>query len=318
MIDQGDFPEQLPLGQVPLVWFRLSRGRLRIETGSPERGVEEMLQVGETVRLVPFDNPSSVPWRRWAAKAFDFSTATTTRFRSQTKKPRSLAVGETRTPSAHRSPRSAWLRAARRSRPAPGGGRGAGRLRSSARARPRSRRPRRSAAPRQPADRGTPRLREGVDLARGVGAFGLASGLTKRSPPPVPNRGRSSRRGWTHSLRASGTWPARSRRNEQQGHRANALRHDQDRRGAPEPRLPQARDRLPRAAPQGPAESAAERGAHFRLVGRPLSGAGRTLGARLGSPPMRTGLFPDARERGLRTSRSKPCGASKTTIWRQT
>jgi DNA-binding CsgD family transcriptional regulator len=68
VIDQGDFPERLPLNQVPLVWFRLSRGRLRIETGSPERGVEELLQVGETVRLVPFDNPSSVPWRSWAAE----------------------------------------------------------------------------------------------------------------------------------------------------------------------------------------------------------------------------------------------------------
>ena len=68
VIDEGDFPEQLPLDQVHLVWFRLSRGRLRIETGSPERGVEELLQVGETVRLVPFDNPSSVPWRSWAAE----------------------------------------------------------------------------------------------------------------------------------------------------------------------------------------------------------------------------------------------------------
>jgi DNA-binding CsgD family transcriptional regulator len=68
VIDQGDFPDQLPVDQVPLVWFRLSRGRLRIETGSPERGVDELLQVGETVRLVPFDNPSSVPWRRWAAE----------------------------------------------------------------------------------------------------------------------------------------------------------------------------------------------------------------------------------------------------------
>jgi DNA-binding CsgD family transcriptional regulator len=68
VIDEGDFPEQLPLDQVHLVWFRLCRGRLRIETGSPERGVEELLQVGETVRLVPFDNPSSVPWRSWAAE----------------------------------------------------------------------------------------------------------------------------------------------------------------------------------------------------------------------------------------------------------
>ena len=68
VIDQGDFPEQLPLDQLHLAWFRLYRGRLRIETGSPERGVEELLQVGETVRLVHFDNPSSVPWRSWAAE----------------------------------------------------------------------------------------------------------------------------------------------------------------------------------------------------------------------------------------------------------
>jgi DNA-binding CsgD family transcriptional regulator len=68
VIDEGDFPEQLPLDQVHLVWFRLHRGRLRIETGSPERGVEELLQVGETLRRVPFDNPSGEPWRRWAAE----------------------------------------------------------------------------------------------------------------------------------------------------------------------------------------------------------------------------------------------------------
>jgi DNA-binding CsgD family transcriptional regulator len=68
VIDQGDFPEQLPLDQVHLVWFRLQRARVRIETGSPERGVEELRQVGETVRLVPFDNPSGVPWRSWAAE----------------------------------------------------------------------------------------------------------------------------------------------------------------------------------------------------------------------------------------------------------
>jgi DNA-binding CsgD family transcriptional regulator len=68
VIDQGDFPEQLPLDQVHLVWFRLSRGRLRIQSGSPDRGVEELLQVGQTVRMVPFDNPSAVPWRSWAAE----------------------------------------------------------------------------------------------------------------------------------------------------------------------------------------------------------------------------------------------------------
>jgi DNA-binding CsgD family transcriptional regulator len=68
IIDAGDFPEQLPLEQFDPVYLRLYRGRLRIETGSPERGVEELLQVGETVRLVPFDNPSCVPWRRWAVE----------------------------------------------------------------------------------------------------------------------------------------------------------------------------------------------------------------------------------------------------------
>jgi DNA-binding CsgD family transcriptional regulator len=68
VIDEGDFPEQLPLDQLHLVHFRLSRGRLRIETGAPERGVEELLQVGQTARLFPHDNPSGVPWRGWAAE----------------------------------------------------------------------------------------------------------------------------------------------------------------------------------------------------------------------------------------------------------
>ena len=63
----GGFPEQLPLDQVPLVWFRLHRARVRIETGNPERGVEELRQAGQTLRLVLFNNPSNVPWRSWAA-----------------------------------------------------------------------------------------------------------------------------------------------------------------------------------------------------------------------------------------------------------
>jgi DNA-binding CsgD family transcriptional regulator len=67
VIDQGGFPEQLPVDQLNLVGFRLRRGQVRIETGTPERGVEELLQVGQTVRLVPHDNPSGMPWRSWAA-----------------------------------------------------------------------------------------------------------------------------------------------------------------------------------------------------------------------------------------------------------
>jgi DNA-binding CsgD family transcriptional regulator len=68
VIDRGEFPERLPLDQVHLVWFRLHRARLRIETGNPEQGVEELLEVGETLRLVPFDNPTGEPWRSWAAE----------------------------------------------------------------------------------------------------------------------------------------------------------------------------------------------------------------------------------------------------------
>jgi DNA-binding CsgD family transcriptional regulator len=68
VIDEGGFPEQLPVDQLHLVWFRLYRGRLRIKMGSPERGVDELLHVGETVRLVPCDNPSDVLWRSWASE----------------------------------------------------------------------------------------------------------------------------------------------------------------------------------------------------------------------------------------------------------
>jgi DNA-binding CsgD family transcriptional regulator len=68
VIDRGDFAEQLPIDQLHLVWFRLYRGRLRIKIGRAERGVEELLQVGETVGLVPCDNPSDVPWRSWASE----------------------------------------------------------------------------------------------------------------------------------------------------------------------------------------------------------------------------------------------------------
>ena len=68
VIERGGFAEQLPIDQFEFVYVRLYRSRLRIETGSPERGVDELLQVGETVRRLPFDNPSCVPWRGSAAE----------------------------------------------------------------------------------------------------------------------------------------------------------------------------------------------------------------------------------------------------------
>ena len=67
VIDRGDFPEQLPVDQLTVVAFRTHRGRVRIDTGRPEHGVEELLQVGQTARLFSFDNPSGLPWRSWAA-----------------------------------------------------------------------------------------------------------------------------------------------------------------------------------------------------------------------------------------------------------
>ena len=250
VIDQGDFPEQLPLDQVHLVWFRLCRGRLRIETGSPERGVEELLQVGETVRLVPFDNPSSVPWRSWAAEGL--------RLLDRHDEARALADEELALARRWGSPHDhrrlpARARSGRgrhgRNRAAPGGGGGARRLGSSARARARPRRPRRRAPPREPADRGT-RAAPGGSRPRpnGRGIRARRAGErrdrrhrreTAKGPPDGARR--------THRERAPrGT--ARSRRDEQQGDRANALRHDQDGRDAPEPRLPQARDQLPRGS----------------------------------------------------------------------
>jgi hypothetical protein len=70
--------------------------------------------------------------------------------------------------------------------------------------------------------------------------------------------------------------------------------HDQDGRGAPESRLPQARDRLPRSStrPSGPRRTAWRPLRPSRPS--PSLGRGRTLGARLGSPPMRTSSFRDA------------------------
>jgi DNA-binding CsgD family transcriptional regulator len=175
VIDQGDFAEQLPLGQVPLVWFRLSRGRLRIETGSPERGVEELLQVGETVRLVPFDNPSSVPWRRWAAEGL--------RLLDRNDDARSLADEELALARRWGDPYAigASLRVLGL---VEGGKAGIGLLReavevlagSEARLEHARALVDLGAALRRANQRteARARLREGVDLARGVGAFGLA------------------------------------------------------------------------------------------------------------------------------------------------
>jgi len=37
-------------------------------TGSPERGVEDLLELGRRTKLIPFDNPADFPWRRYAVE----------------------------------------------------------------------------------------------------------------------------------------------------------------------------------------------------------------------------------------------------------
>ena len=175
VIDQGDFPEQLPVDAVDLVWFRLIRGRLRIETGSPERGVAELLQVGETVRLVPFDNPSSVPWRSWAAEGL--------RLLDRNDEARALAEEELALARRWGDPHTigASLRVLGL---VEGGKEGLGRLQeavevlagSEARLEHARALVDLGAALRRANQRteARERLREGVDLARNVGALGLA------------------------------------------------------------------------------------------------------------------------------------------------
>jgi DNA-binding CsgD family transcriptional regulator len=175
VIDQGDFPEQLPLEQFHLVYVRLYRSRLRIETGSPERGVEELLKVGETVRLVPFDNPSCVPWRRWAAEGL----------RLLGRKDEARALVDEELALARRWGDPIAIGASLRARGlVEGGTAGIGLLReavevlagSEARLEHARALVDLGAALRRANQRAEARarLREGVDLARKVGAFGLA------------------------------------------------------------------------------------------------------------------------------------------------
>jgi DNA-binding CsgD family transcriptional regulator len=175
VVDEGEFPEQLPINQVHLAYFRLSRGRLRIETGRPERGVEELLQVGETVRPVRLDNPSGVPWRSWAAEGL--------RLLDRNDEARALAAEEYALASRWGDPHAigASLRVLGL---VEGGTAGIGLLReavgvlagSEARLEHARALVDLGAALRRANQRteARARLREGVDLARRVGAFGLA------------------------------------------------------------------------------------------------------------------------------------------------
>ena len=248
VIDQGDFRSS-SRSKDQLVYFRLSRGRLRIETGSPERGVEELLQVGETARLVPYDNPSGMPWRSWAAEGL--------RRLGRNEEARALAEEELALARRWGAPQAigASLRVLGL---VEGGEAGIGLLReavellggSEARLEHVRALVDLGAALRRENQRteARERLREG-DLARTVGALGLA----ERANDEIAATGARPRKILQTGLDALTASERRvaqpgGRRHEQQGDRANALRHDQDGRGAPEPRLSQARDQLARSS----------------------------------------------------------------------
>jgi len=67
VLSSRNLPDELPL-TVHLFFFQLARGRLAVMTGSPERGVADLLDLGRRTQLVPFDNPADFPWRRYAVE----------------------------------------------------------------------------------------------------------------------------------------------------------------------------------------------------------------------------------------------------------
>jgi DNA-binding CsgD family transcriptional regulator len=176
VIDRGDFPDELQLDQIHLIWFRIRRAQLRIETGMPQRGVEELLQVGETVQLIPFDNPGTAPWRRWAAEGL--------RLLARTQEARALVEDELALARRWGDPQT--IGASLRVLGLVEGGRaGIGLLREAVdvlAATPAQLEYARAlvdlgAALRRANQRteARERLREGVDLAQTIGAFGLAT-----------------------------------------------------------------------------------------------------------------------------------------------
>jgi DNA-binding CsgD family transcriptional regulator len=67
VVASAGLPDELPV-TVHLFFFQLSRGRLAVMTGSPERGVPDLLELGRRTQLIPFDNPADLPWRRYAVE----------------------------------------------------------------------------------------------------------------------------------------------------------------------------------------------------------------------------------------------------------
>jgi hypothetical protein len=67
VVASAGLPDELPV-TVHLFFFQLARGRLAVMTGSPERGVPDLFELGRRTQLIPFDNPADLPWRRYAVE----------------------------------------------------------------------------------------------------------------------------------------------------------------------------------------------------------------------------------------------------------
>ncbi len=68
LVDGAELGESLPRN-THFMFFRLSRARLRLATGSLDQALQEAIDIGETVTTVPSDNPAFVPWRAVAVEA---------------------------------------------------------------------------------------------------------------------------------------------------------------------------------------------------------------------------------------------------------
>ena len=164
-------------------------------------------RLGETARLIPFDNPSSAPWRSWAAEGL--------RLLDRNDEARSLAAEELALARRWGDPRAigASLRILGLVQ---GGEAGIARLREAVEVLAGSQGRLEHAhalvdlgAALRRANQRTEareRLREGVDLADRIGAFGLVGRANEEIAATGARPRRSFGRGSTRSPRASGVW----------------------------------------------------------------------------------------------------------------
>ena len=191
VVGSAGLPDRLPVTG-HLFFFQLARARVRIESGDVERGLEDMLDLGERTRLVVFDNPGTYPWRRFAAEAMarggrreeaSALAAENLELARRWGAPYTVgaAAADVRRRRGRRGGRAAPARGGRRPR----------RLGHACRARAGARRPRRSPPPRQPAQRGTrpapQRRRAGPAAAARPRS---SSARTRSSPRRAHARGR--------------------------------------------------------------------------------------------------------------------------------